>query len=167
MTFKGFIYRHRLTVLVTSLVFVVSCTTYAERLTADVDGTPGAYAGNAASSVTEENRFDRNNYHQSLLREDMRAMTISVRKLLVLDSQAGISAEERHKQVLRELDKLESIATMIEEDGELTSYSLVSPYIGAFLHDVYLARENAEKSAPDYQPATWLIRSCLSCHQNI
>jgi hypothetical protein len=139
------------------------CTTYA-------DNPPAMSTEEPLNTVLPDHIEadpERDFYHQSLLREDMRAMTISVRKLLVLDSQKEVSAKDRHRQVMRELDNLEGIARIIDEDEELVGYSLSRPYLGAFLHDVSMAREFALQDPPDYQPATWLIKSCLFCHKNI
>ena len=150
-----------LTSLIVTCGLLSGCTTY-------VDSPPiTAVAPDTGRPLHIEPDSERDLYHQSLLREDMRAMTISVRKLLVLDSQKDVSTKDRHRQVMRELDNLEGIARIIDEDEALQGYSQSSPYLGAFLHDVSMAREFALRDPPDYQPATWLIKSCLFCHKNI
>jgi len=109
---------------------------------------------------------EMDSYHERMLKDDMRAMARSVRRLLVLDTQGGISAAERQTRVMRELDQLEGIAAVINQDSEIYNYSVSSPYMGSFLHDITMAREFAEAEPPDYQPATGLVKSCMFCHQN-
>ena len=147
-----------LTAAIIAALFAVGCTTNADILESEQRAT---------SRNADEEALERDMYHRALLREDMRAMTISVRKLLVLDAQSEVSDEERHRKVMRELDNLEGTARIVQEDGELISYSLLYPYLGSFLHDVSMAREFALQNPPNYQPATWLIKSCLFCHKNI
>jgi len=112
-----------------------------------------------------DNRMD--SYHERMLKDDMRAMARSVRRLLLLASEGLYAADERHERVLRELEILESIAGVINEDSEIYNYSVSSPYMGSLLHDISMAREFAELDPPDYQPATGLVNSCTFCHQNL
>jgi len=116
----------------------------------------------ALSNVND--RID--NYHERMVKDDKRAMARSVRRLLLLASEGLYAADERHERVLRELEILEGIAEVINEDSEIYSYSVSSPYMGSFLHDISMAREFAESDPPDYQPATGLVNSCRFCHQN-
>lgn len=145
-------------VVVVGVSFTSGCTT-----NADIP----AFEQEISSEGDDSGTLERDTYHRALLREDMRAMTISVRKLLVLDAQSEVSEEERHRQVMRELDNLEGTARVVQEDGEISNYSLLNPYLGSFLHDISMAREFALQSPPNYQPATWLIKSCLFCHKHI
>jgi len=110
---------------------------------------------------------DMDSYHERMLKDDMRAMARSVRRLLVLETDGVLPADERHTRVMRELEILEGIGEVINEDSEIYNYSVSSPYMGSFLHDVSMAREFAEGEPPDYQPATGLVKSCMFCHQNL
>lgn len=106
-------------------------------------------------------------HHEYLLLQDMYSMSASVISLFALASLDQIDEEERQKRILAELDKLEEIARLQIDNVEVLNYSVVSPYLGSFLHDVGMAREFALMDPPNFKPATGLIESCLLCHENL
>lgn len=106
-------------------------------------------------------------HHEYLLLQDMYSMSASVISLFALQSLDQIDEEERQKRILAELDKLEEIARLQIDNVEVLNYSVVSPYLGSFLHDVGMAREFALMDPPNFKPATGLIESCLLCHEHL
>ena len=116
---------------------------------------------------SQQSYYTSDLHHEQYLKEDMQLMDISVKALQSLSGDDKIEGDERQARVLRELEILETTAQLIKDGQEIFSYSSVSPYMGSFLYDLSVAREHATKSPPDYQPATWLVKSCLYCHDNI
>jgi len=94
-------------------------------------------------------------------------MANSVRMLLALNHMEELEIAERKKRVLHQLDILEGTARILDENAEIYDYSVRSPYMGAFLHDVGIAREFALLDPPDFEPSAGLIKSCLFCHQTL
>jgi len=119
------------------------------------------------TTVADNSNTARDSYHERVLRDDMNAMANSVRTLLALNSRDDISSGERKNLVLLQLDNLEGTAIIIDEGAEIFNYSVMSPYMGSFLHDVSVARDFALMDPPDFGPATELIDSCMHCHQNM
>jgi hypothetical protein len=117
--------------------------------------------------LSQQSYYTSDLHHEQYLKEDMRLMNISVKALQTLATDDTIDAEERHARVMRELDTIQSTARIIKDGREIFSYSSISPYMGSFLYDLAVAREHAQRTPPDYQPATWLVKSCLYCHDNI
>ncbi len=105
--------------------------------------------------------------HNSLLNEDMRYMLTSIRNLMLLSIDTGLTDSERQDRVLRELDLLNSTARILKDGEELYGYSVADPYLGSFIHDISMAKEFALQSPPDYEPAIGLRKSCLMCHENL
>ena len=106
-------------------------------------------------------------HHEYLLLQDMYSMSASVISLFALEGLDHIDEQDRLERILAELDKLEEIARLQIDNVEVLNYSVVSPYIGSFLHDVGMAREFALMDPPDFKPATGLIKSCLLCHEHL
>ena len=104
--------------------------------------------------------------HSGQLADDMRSMMQGVTNLMSIETDKSISDTHRHLRIMRELAMLENAAKVIKDGTEISGYSSTNPYMGAFLHDIQMAKEFAELTPPDYQPATSLIKSCVYCHQN-
>lgn len=117
--------------------------------------------------TADESSQNRDSYHEHLLHEDMHSMANSVRMLLALNHMEELEIAERKKRVLHQLDILEGTARILDENAEIYDYSVRSPYMGAFLHDVGIAREFALLDPPDFEPSAGLIKSCLFCHQTL
>lgn len=122
-----------------------------------------------AESTTDTGTVDsmKDNPHENQLRTDMLAMSGSVLKLFAFDNMTNLDDAERQKRILQELDKLEKTARILINDVEIKNYSIRSPFMGSFLHDVGMAREFALMDPPDYRPSTGLIKSCLLCHKSL
>jgi len=116
---------------------------------------------------SQQSYYTSDLHHEQYLKEDMKLMDISVKALQTLSGDDTIEDDERHARVLRELEILDTTARIIQQGQEIFSYTTVSPYMGSFLYDLAVAREHASRSPPDYRPATWLVKSCLYCHDNI
>lgn len=111
--------------------------------------------------------YEYRSIHESALHSDMRAMATSLRVLAELNFDTEISAVQQQGIVQRELSNVERIATGIGGGDVITNYSVINRYMGAFLYDVGLAKEFADRDPPNYVPANRLIKSCLSCHSSI
>ena len=86
--------------------------------------------------------------------------------LIILDDKP--SGAERRQQILPMLDRIEIIAaTLAGEDEVVTNYSVINHYMGAFLYDVGVARQFAQREPANLIPAGRLIKSCMSCHESI
>lgn len=129
----------------------------------DGDSTTDSVTVNALNTANALN----SNPHDNQLRKDMLSMSASVLKLFALDNMDNIDDAERQRQILQELDKLEKTARILVNDVEIKNYSIRSPFMGSFLHDVGMAREFALMDPPDFRPSTGLIKSCLLCHENL
>lgn len=104
--------------------------------------------------------------HSGQLADDMRSMMQGVTNLMTIETDKTISDTRRHVRIIRELAMLENAAKVIKDGTEISGYSTTNPYMGSFLHDIQMAKEFAELTPPDYQPATSLIKSCVYCHKN-
>lgn len=109
---------------------------------------------------------------QSHLHEGMNDMAQEVAFLTELSvsglEKEGKTTEPHGKgEVLDSLDRIKLIAEGIGGAGVVTNYSVINRYMGAFLYDVNIAREFAERTPPNYFPAYSLIKSCLSCHDSL
>lgn len=104
---------------------------------------------------------------ESELSINMQAMAdrITVLSLVALDNQ--LSLAQRRDKVVPLLNSIELIAAELDHDGAVTNYSVINRYMGAFLHDVAVARRLAYGDPPDLMPAQRLIKSCLACHAAI
>jgi len=75
--------------------------------------------------------------------------------------------EQLYQSVHAELDKIERIASGLGGPDTITNYSVINRYMGAFLYDVTVAREFAERDPPNYVPAFRLLKSCQACHESM
>jgi len=105
--------------------------------------------------------------HHSVLVKDMRSMARSLGVLAELYFKNEMNEQQMHNAVLNELGKIERVASNIGGDNIVTNYSVVNRYMGAFLYDVNLAKEFANRKPANYVPAHRLIRSCQSCHESM
>jgi len=136
---------------------VTMCTTLIGCMYADIHSD---HQGSRTKLIKAENQ------HDSHLATDMQSMFRSATALMSLETDGGITEEERLSRIMRELDNLDDTARILKNGREITNYSLTSLYMGSFLHDVQMAKEFATLSPPDFEPAYGLIRSCQYCHDN-
>jgi len=94
-------------------------------------------------------------------------MGVSLGALAKYFFEKNLDEKQMYKGVHAELDKLERTASRLGGVDTITNYSVINRYMGAFLYDVRLAREFAEREPPNYEPAFRLIRSCQSCHESM
>ena len=125
---------------------------------------PGPESGRRHS---QQSYYTSDLHHEKYLTEDMQLMDRSVKALQSLAADESVGVSERLARVLRELDTLQATARIIKSGQEIFSYTSVSPYMGSFQYDLSIAREHAQRTPPDFQPAAWLVKSCLFCHDNI
>ncbi len=125
--------------------------------------TPGA---GTHKKITAAGINSRTVYvHSGQLADDMNSMMQGVTNLITLETDESISDTRRHVRIMRELKMLENAAKVIKDGTEISGYTTTNPYMGAFLHDIQMAKEFACFTPPDYQPAASLIKSCVHCHQ--
>jgi len=106
--------------------------------------------------------------HEPMLHSSMRAMGLSLGTLAELYYEKDDASDEQQAQrVLAELNKIERIASNLGGDDVVTNYSVINRYMGAFLYDVSVAKEFAQREQPNFVPAYRLIKSCQSCHQSM
>ena len=101
------------------------------------------------------------------LQLDMQTMANSISAIAFIALDSDMAPDQQQARVLFFLDSIRSIATDIDHDHAVTNYSAINRYMGAFLHDVGVAREFAAREPPNLVPAQRLIKSCLSCHDSI
>jgi hypothetical protein len=106
-------------------------------------------------------------YHEGAFRADMLKMTDSLRTILVVAVDDKLETDEQRTHILTELDTLQELASAIDDDGEVYSYTNRNPYMGSFLHDIDMAREFASDTPPNFEPSRKLINSCLFCHKSL
>lgn len=111
--------------------------------------------------------FTTERYHESAFRNDMLDMADSLRTILVIAVDEEQSIDEQQRVILRELEVLNALAAVVDEDGQVYSYTQRNPYMGSFLHDIGMAKEFAGAAPPDFEPARRLINSCLFCHKSL
>ena len=104
---------------------------------------------------------------ESELSIDMNAMGELIGGIAIVSLDQSLSDEARRRRILPLLDGIEQIARGVKGENEVTNYSVINRYMGAFLHDVANARSFAYRQPPNLVPAERLIKSCLSCHQSI
>ena len=110
------------------------------------------------------------NFHvmsETELSIDMNAMGERIAGIAIISLDQSLTNEQRRQRILPLLDSIEQIAEGVKGAGEVTNYSVINRYMGAFLYDVANARYFANRQPPNLVPAERLIKSCLSCHQSI
>ena len=115
-------------------------------------------------ALSEEKSDEYRTIHESVLRSDMKTMANSLGVLANLHFETDIGDAQRQYMVIRELGTIEEIASGIGGDDVVTNYSIINRYMGAFLYDVSLAKQFANREPPNYIPANRLLNSCMSCH---
>lgn len=120
-----------------------------------------------ACALSEPRRLNYQIIHEPALQSEMRSMGVSIGALAEYFFEKNIDQEQLYKGVHAELNKLERTASRLGGVDTITNYSVINRYMGAFLYDVRLAREFAEREPPNFEPAFRLIRSCQSCHESM
>jgi len=105
--------------------------------------------------------------HEPALHSEMRSMGNSLGVIVTHYYENKLNDSELHDIVSTELTNIESIAASLGGEDTITNYSVISRYMGAFLYDVRLAREFAERDPPNFLPAFRLVHSCQSCHESM
>lgn len=100
-------------------------------------------------------------YNSVNLSNKMHGMSEDLFVITTLTTQSSLTSAE-HEQLVQKLRALSTKASSLG-DG-VTNYSVINQYMGAFIYDVELALQFANKNPPNYVPANRLIRSCISCH---
>lgn len=100
------------------------------------------------------------------LRWNMQDMAVSLGEILNITLDESLTPDEQSASVIPILGRIELIAYDIGGD-RLTNYSVINQYMGAFLHDVGVARDFAQREPPNLVPAGRLVKSCLACHESI
>lgn len=139
------------------LTTVIMCTTLISCMYADL---------RSDEPRSRTKLMNADHHHEGHLSTDMQSMFRSAMALMTLETDGGITEEERLSRIMRELNNLDDTARILRDGKEITQYSLASPYMGSFIHDVRMAKEFAALSPPDFVPAYGLIRSCQYCHEN-
>lgn len=86
--------------------------------------------------------------------------------LTAMTTSSDVDDQALNRAVRRELGIIKGIAKGLGGSGQITNYSVISRYMGSFIHDVQVAEEFASRNPPNYVPANRLIKSCLSCHES-
>ena len=131
-------------VVLIALVFNISCATY----TGDAPVTKNVHI---YSSVDMSQR--------------MAGMSEELLIITGMTSEPSLTTKE-HNELLERLQALSLRARSIGGDNTITNYSVINQYMGAFIYDVELAKEFANKNPPNYVPANRLVKSCIACHDS-
>jgi hypothetical protein len=129
--------------------------------------TLSAFVLSASCTLSQEKTYEYRTIHENVLRRDMQTMADSLGVLAELYFKTEVTDAQRHDIVHKELNTIERIASGIGGGEIITNYSVINRYMGAFLYDVNLAREFANRNPPNFVPANRLMNSCLSCHASI
>ena len=102
------------------------------------------------------------------IQTDMQEMADQLALITLTLLNSDSTDEVRRQKILPMLDRIETIAQSITAGGEvITNYSVINNYMGAFLYDVGIAQEFAQREPANLLPAGRLVRSCMSCHESI
>jgi len=118
-------------------------------------------------AITEPEKQYYQVLHEQALHSEMREMAMSLGVLADYYFEDARTDEELYRSVHAELDKIEKIASGLGGSDTVTNYSVINRYMGAFLYDVNLAREFAEREPPNFVPAFRLLKSCQACHESM
>jgi len=121
--------------------------------------------GSCATTESEKRAYQI--IHEPALHSEMQAMANSLGELAILYFDSDHDDARLYRSVQDELAKIERIASRLGGEDTITNYSVINNYMGAFLYDVKLAREFADRDPPNYVPAFRLLRSCQSCHESM
>jgi len=120
-----------------------------------------------ACAISEPRRLSYQVIHEPALHSEMRTMGVSLGTLAKYYFEKDLDEKQLYDGVHAELNKLERTASRLGGVDTITNYSVINRYMGAFLYDVRLAREFAEREPPNFVPAFRLINSCQSCHESM
>lgn len=119
-----------------------------------------------ACAMSQNKTIEYRVIHETALRSDMRTMAASLGVLAELYFNTTVSEAVLRETVHKELDNIKKISTNIRSGDVVTNYSVINRYMGAFLYDVEVAKQFADRDPPNYVPANRLLNSCMSCHSS-
>ncbi len=94
----------------------------------------------------------------------MHRMGESIGTLDRLVATASPEDDDRQREIIAELTKLEAIATRLSGDHTQTNQFVINDHIGGFLSDIGTAKMFASAKPPKYYKISYVTNGCNTCH---
>ena len=99
------------------------------------------------------------------VKQIMQQMGESMGKLARLVDENSLSEEDKQKQVIDVLNKLDGYATKLSGGHKQTNQFVIAEHIHGFSGDLVNAKMLASLDPPRYDKARNIVNSCSKCHE--